>query len=353
MALFELASIWYNIRHKLYLLVFMKRPFIAIIILNWNGKEHLSVCLRSVLRQSLPSSDYQIWLVDNGSTDGSVDYVKEYFPSVKIIALDSNTGFAEGNNIGIRQALVEKNIRFIVTLNNDTEVDMYWLESLLAVAISDKHIGAVCSKMLFYNQRNIIDSAGDYILSGTLKVVTRGYKEEDKGQYNTVEECFSARAGAALYRREMLEDIQQGEDYFDSKFFAYIEDVDLSVRARLRNWKIMYAPKAIVYHKVSATTKKISYLFRRFQAGRNRIFLASKNYPVRWWRSALKGRESVDGEHVIAPVQEVWLYLKIAYSALGHLPYLIMARKTMQKRRKISRMAMNDWLKNYSIEKNK
>jgi len=251
----------------------------SIIIVNWNGKHHLDVCLSSIFNQTY--KDFNVIFVDNGSTDDSVEYVKNNFSEVNIIECKKNYGFAEGNNIGIRQALKNPEVKYIVTLNNDTETDKDWLKQLIEVAEKDEKIGAVSSKMLFFNQRNVIDSAGDFLLPDSLKAVTRGYKQEDKGQFEKVEECFSARAGAALYSREMLEEIYSDSDYFDSNFFAYIEDTDLSIRARLKGWKILFAPQAVVYHKVASTTKKMSYIFRRYYSGRNRLFTAIKNYPVK------------------------------------------------------------------------
>jgi len=133
----------------------------SIIIVNWNGKHHLDVCLSSIFNQTY--KDFNVIFVDNGSTDDSVEYVKNNFSEVNIIECKKNYGFAEGNNIGIRQALKNPEVKYIVTLNNDTETDKDWLKQLIEVAEKDEKIGAVSSKMLFFNQRNVIDSAGDFL----------------------------------------------------------------------------------------------------------------------------------------------------------------------------------------------
>ncbi len=313
----------------------------SIIILNWNGREHLETCLQSVLSQSY--KQFRVIVVDNGSDDGSVDFVKKNYPDIEIIINNKNLGFAEGNNIGIRRVLKDKNIRFIATLNNDTEVKVDWLEALITLIKTDDNIGAVSSKMLWFDKRDVIDSTGDYFLPRTLKVVTRGYKEKDTGQYDREEECLAARAGAALYRRDMLEDIRLGTDFFDKKFFAYIEDIDLSIRARLRGWKIMYAPHAVVYHKVAATTKRISYVFRRYQSGRNRIFAAIKNYPIHWWPFVWRGRESVDSDYRLGTGENLKLYLKIVGSLIVNMPRLLIQRNIIQERKTITYQEMKKW----------
>jgi len=318
----------------------------SIIIVNWNGRPHLEVCLKSVFDQT--HKNFEVIFVDNDSADDSVQYVKNNFSRVKVIECKKNYGFAEGNNIGIRQALKNHEIKYIVTLNNDTEVDKDWLRRLIEVAERDKQIGAVGSKMLFFDRRNIIDSAGDFLRSNSLKVVTRGYKQEDKGRFDKVEECFSARAGAALYRREMLEEICLNGDYFDRHYFAYIEDADLSIRSRLLGWKIVFAPQAVAYHKVAATTKKMSYIFRRYYSGRNRMFTAVKNYPVKLWPLAWRGTSSVDTDYALSLADKLKVYLKIISSLIVSMPRLLRQRRQIQKNKKVSKKEICRWAKRFS-----
>jgi GT2 family glycosyltransferase len=325
----------------------MSLNIISIIIVNWNGRQHLKVCLESLLNQTY--KDFEVILVDNNSTDDSVNFVKSNFPQVKIIKVQKNYGFAEGNNIGIREALKNPEIKYIVALNNDTEVKSDWLQQLVDVAKRDEKIGAVSSKILFFNQRNIIDSTGDYLQPHSLKVVSRGYKQKDEGQFEKVEECFSARACAALYRRKMLEEICLNGDYFDGHYFTHIEDSDLSIRARLSGWKIVYAPKAIVYHKVAATTKRGSYLFIRYQSGRNRLFTAIKNYPFKMWPLALRERTSVETEYHLSLKDKLRIYPKILSSLLISLPRLISQRRYIQSRKKISDEEIHQWPHKFSI----
>lgn len=319
----------------------------SIIIVNWNGREYLETCLRSVFNQTY--QQFEVIFVDNGSTDGSVEYVKNNFPQIKIIECKKNYGFAEGNNIGIRRALKNPEIKYVATLNNDTETDNNWLRQLIEVMEKDEKIGAASSKMLFFNQRNIIDSAGDFLLPHSLKAVTRGYKQEDKGQFNKTEECFSARAGAALYSREMLEEVCLKDDYFDSRFFAYIEDTDLSVRARLLGWKIVFVPQAVVYHKVAATTKRMSYIFRRHYSGRNRLFMAIKNYPVKLWPLVLRGTSSVDTDYVLSSSDKLKVYVKIIGSLFISWPRLLRQRRQIFQNRKVNNEEIVSWVNKFSL----
>jgi GT2 family glycosyltransferase len=319
----------------------------SIIIVNWNGRPHLEVCLKSVFDQTY--RNFEVIFVDNGSADDSVEYVKKNYPQVSVIECKKNYGFAEGNNIGIHHALKNREIKYIVTLNNDTEVDKDWLRQLIEVAERDEKIGAVSSKMLFFDRRNIIDSAGDFLLPGSLKTVTRGYKQEDKGQFERIEECFSARAGAALYRRAMLEEVCLKGDYFDSNFFAYIEDTDLSVRARLKGWKIVFAPQAVVYHKVASTTKKMSYIFRRYYSGRNRLFTAIKNYQVKLWPLVLRGTSSVDTDYILSFGDKLKVYIKIIGSLFIFWPRLLRQRRHIRKTKKISNEEICSWINKYSL----
>ncbi|MBU0597669.1 glycosyltransferase family 2 protein [Patescibacteria group bacterium] len=321
----------------------------CVIILNWNGQEHLATCLDSVLGQSYDK--YEVILIDNGSKDDSVEFISKNYPQVKIIQNKKNYGFAEGNNIAIREVLKNKNIKYIATLNNDTEVDREWLAELVRAVEADQKIGAVSSKFLFFNERNMIDSAGDFLYPGSLKVVTRGYKEQDKGQYDKLEQCFSARAGAALYRREMLEDIRQDNDFFDHHFFTYIEDTDLSVRALLKGWKILYAPKARVFHKVAATTSKISYAFRRYHSGRNRVYLAIKNFPVKLWLPSLREKSSVDSDYKLSVLNSALVYIKILSMVLISFPRLLKQRSYINKSRIIKQSEIFNWLNEYAIKK--
>lgn len=241
---------------------------ICIIILNWNGKHHLSECLTSVLKQTY--KEYEVIVVDNGSTDGSQDYIRSNYPSVSLISNDQNFGFCKGNNIGIVAAKGE----YIVLLNNDTIVETDWLEQLHDCMLSDPRLGFCASKLLSYSDRNLLDAAGDgFSICGA--GYKRGYLEE-AAEYDKEEYIFGACAGAAIYKKEMLDKI----GLLDEDFFVAYEDSDLSFRAQLAGYKCKYASQAKVYHKINSTLGKLSD-FYVFYGHRNVEYAYFKNIPGR------------------------------------------------------------------------
>lgn len=242
---------------------------VSIIVLNWNGKQYLETCLSSLVRQTY--KNIEIIFVDNGSSDGSIDFVRNKFPGVVISGHTTNLGFAQGVNSGIRISKGE----FIATINNDAEADENWINNLVRVIESDPGIGCCGSRMMRYYDRNTIDSAGIVIYQDGY-AYDRGREEKDTGQYDKMEEIFGPCAGAALYRREMLDEI----GLFDKEYFAYFEDVDLSFRMHLFGWKCIFVPDAIVYHMHSATAKSSSP-FKIFFIERNKLWNMWKYFPVR------------------------------------------------------------------------
>ncbi len=238
---------------------------ISIVVLNFNGKQYLDDCLTSLAAQTF--RNFEVIVVDNGSTDGSQEYVKAYFPWVKIIKNDKNLGFAGGTNAGIRQADGD----YILTLNNDTQADRRFLECLKE-PMSDRSVGMCASKMLFPDGR--INSTG-MCISRSGAAWDRGMLEPDVGRYDSEEEVFGPCAGAALYRKEMLDEI----DLFDEDFFLFMEDVDLAFRGRLAGWKCVYVPKARVYHHHSGTAGFGSDL-SVYYGNRNVIWYVIKDFPI-------------------------------------------------------------------------
>jgi len=241
---------------------------VSVIVLNWNGKRYLEECFLSLLAQTRPPDE--IILVDNGSSDGSVEFVAERFPEVKVIRNGENLGFAEGNNVAIRIAQGD----YIVTLNNDTRADPHWLEELVRAAEGDRRVGMYASKMLFYYHAGIINSTGIRIDKAGIAWDRLG-GERDDGLETEPIEVFGPCAGAALYHREMLEDV----GLFDEDFFCYHEDVDLAWRARLRGWRCIYNPRAVVHHIHSGTGME-GTPFKNRLLGRNKIWTMVKNYPA-------------------------------------------------------------------------
>ena len=276
-------------------------PRVSIITLNWNGWQDTIECLESLYQ--ITYQNYDVIVVDNGSEDESIDKLEEYAegkikveskffeydPSNKPIKIieyareeaeagggkegeiadlssnkkliliknEKNYGFAEGNNIGMMYALKVLNPDYVLLLNNDTVVDKAFLGELVKAGMSYGRIGICGAKLLKMHNPKIIDSTGHILRMG--RVVDRGTRKIDKGQYDNKTDVIGAMAAACLYKREMLEDI----GLFDRSFFTVYEDAELSWRAFRNGWNAKYAPNSIVYHKRGGTRRRsnnISYM---------------------------------------------------------------------------------------------
>jgi len=264
------------------------RRLVSVIIPNWNGAEHLPTCLESLKRQTL--AGLEVIVVDNGSTDGSLLLLKQEYAEAQVLALGENRGFAGACNAGMRAARGD----FVVLLNNDTEAAADWLEEVVAAFDRFPEAGMVASKMLLFDRRSVFHTAGDfYRLDGVPG--NRGVWETDEGQYDTELYVFGACGGSAAYRRAMLEEV----GLLDEAFFYSCEDVDLAWRAQLVGWRCMYAPRAVVYHKLSATGGGPT---ASFYDGRNTIYVLIKDYPAdlwqRHWRKVLCRQLTIAGEAI-------------------------------------------------------
>jgi GT2 family glycosyltransferase len=242
-------------------------PLVTVIVPNWNGRHLLEACLNALSQQSLPC--FETIVVDNGSIDDSIPWTQEHFPNVRVIANETNRGFAAAINQGIRASVGP----CIATLNNDTLVEPGWLVALAAAIEQHPRVGMCASKMLFADRPRTINSTGICLDRAAIAWDRRG-GEPDTGQENDPLEIFGPCAGAALYRRAMLDEV----GLFDEEFFAYLEDVDLAWRARQAGWRCLYVPAARVLHQHSATSLEGSP-FKRYLLGRNKVWLAIKNYP--------------------------------------------------------------------------
>jgi GT2 family glycosyltransferase len=214
---------------------------VSVLVVNWNGRKFLSECLDGLRRQT-----YQplfVICVDNGSSDGSVDFIHRHYPEVRIIAFSENTGFSAANNYAFKSIRGE----YVALLNNDAVPDRLWMKHLVEALASHPDAGSAASKMLFWDKPDTIDRAGDaYSRAGTGLLRGRGDEAQNFGKKEWI---FGACAGAALYRTAMLKDI----GLFDEDFFLLYEDVDLSFRAQLKGYKCLYVPEAVVYHKASSS----------------------------------------------------------------------------------------------------
>jgi GT2 family glycosyltransferase len=243
---------------------------ISIVVLNYNGRRYLDDCLSSLAAQTF--RDFEVIVVDNASKDGSVEHIKANFPWVRLVINKENLGFAGGTNSGIRAAQGE----LILTFNNDARADSRLLEELQKPMsdpnMAELKVGVCAAKILLADGR--INSTG-ICLSRSGAAWDRGMFEPDLGQYDAEEVVFGTCAGAALYRKEMLDEI----GLFDEDFFLYMEDVDLAFRARLAGWRCVYVPKAVVYHHHGGTAGSGSDL-SVYYVNRNVIWYVVKDFPL-------------------------------------------------------------------------
>lgn len=304
---------------------------ISVIIVNYNGTGLIINCLKALERQSL--KDFEIVIVDNGSLDDSLHEIRSFLeesliaPLVKLIPLARNSGFAGGNLEGLRYARGE----YIVLMNNDTEPDEKCLEELVLAMDSDPNVGMCASKLMVYGT-DIIDSAGDGF-STSLKGFKRGEGEKTV-LYDRREYVFGACAGAALYRRRMIEEI----GFLDEDFFLIHEDTDLNFRAQLAGWKVMYIPSAIVYHKVRSTIGHMSDMAIYYSL-RNTELTRFKNVSFGLFLRCLPYYALgiiIEFFYFGVKHKKLSLYLKAKRDAIRLLPKILIKRRAIMNNKKVN-----------------
>jgi GT2 family glycosyltransferase len=326
----------------------------SVVVVNWNGREHLEVCIRSVLRQTLPG--VEIVLVDNASNDGSVGFVQSQFgAAVRVLEQPENLGYAGGLNAGIRAARG----RYLLALNSDTEVAPDALARLVAAADEWPNTGMFAPKILSFDDRGILDNVGHLLYPDGLSR-GRGRLEPDRGQYDRDEEIILASGCAAFLRRAMLLDV----GLFDTDLFAYCDDTDLGLRARLAGWRCRSVPAAVVYHKYSAASAPYSPL-KAFLVERNRAWVAVKCLPAplliaspvftalrlgaQAW-GALTRRGAAGRFTSTHSSAELLVVLLRAYAAaLRGLPSAWRKRRAVQRGRRVSTWEIIGWLRRFGM----
>jgi GT2 family glycosyltransferase len=250
-----------------------RQPKIVIIVLNWNGKRLAAECLESL--KEIDYVNYEILLVDNGSTDGSQEYFRAQYPEITLIENDVNLGFAEGNNVGIRHAM-NGQADYVLLLNNDTLVHPTFLSELVHVAERDSKIGFAGPKIYYYDwhgQRDVIANVGGWVNLWTGIPRNIGAGKEDRGQYDVVQPVDQLSGACLLVKRELLENV----GLMNADYLAYWEDTDWCFRAKQFGFKLVYVPRAVVWHRVTASIGSVE---SRYYFTRN-LFWFMKTYATR------------------------------------------------------------------------
>lgn len=305
---------------------------ISICIVNYNGLKYLKDCFNSIAKTNYPFEKIETIMVDNKSSDESVDYVKSHYPWVKVLELDKNYGFAKANNIGARSARG----KYIVFLNNDTVVAPDWLHKLVDVMEKDREIGIVGSKLLFLNEPQKINSAGGNITfyGGGYDI---GFLDDDSEKYNIAGNRGCVCAASMMVRRE--EFLSFGG--FDEDYFMYSEDTDLCWRYWLYGKRVRYIPDSVIYHKFSGTTGVYRHApLKVFYGTRNSLFNIIKNYeahniPLPLFFSLLYHIVKTFYFIIRLDFSLALSMIKAYFSFFIYLPRMLSKRKEIQKGRKV------------------
>lgn len=259
---------------------------LAVLIVNWNAAEDLRGCLESLAAQSDP--EFEIVVVDNGSSDGSVELVRRDFPRVRLIEAGANLGFAEGCNRGIEAigALGALGATWVFVLNNDTRLDPRAIAELKAAArAGGPRLGMLQARIVFMERPHLTNSTGVTVYRDG-EFIDRDFGAPLR-EGDAIAEIFCVSAGAALYRREMLEQVRLPTGIFDRSFFMYYEDVDLGWRCRLAGWRALYVPAARVYHRFQGSSTRQKRDFVATHCHLNKVRTLLKNASLRYIGAAL------------------------------------------------------------------
>jgi GT2 family glycosyltransferase len=302
--------------------ILLRAPsLISTVVVNYNGRIYLESCLKTLAVQTYP--EYEVIVVDNASTDDSTAWVAEHYPDFHLLRAPSNLGFAGGNNLGIRTARGE----FIATLNNDTELEPDYLERLSA-PMCEPRVGMCASLMLQFGQRDRIDSAGIGVDRAGFAWNLQAGKPADGA--TTEERVWGACAGAALYRRAMLDEI----GLFDEDYFGFYEDADLAWRARLAGWRCILVPAARVYHVHGGSFRQGSTQ-KLYLLARNRWRTILKDYPM---PELALNMPLILGADLLSLLSALLRYRSIA-PLLGRVDALRGVRNVLRKRRGVQESA--------------
>lgn len=316
----------------------------AIVILNWNGRFFLEKFLPTLI-ENTPKDKASIWVVDNHSKDNSIDFLKKEYPQVKLVILDKNYGFAGGYNKGLEKI----DAKYFLLLNSDIEVPDGWLLPLVDLMDNNPNIAICGPKLLNYNQKNMFEyagAAGGYIDKYAYPFC-RGRIfdscEEDKGQYDTLADCFWISGAALMIRSEIFH--QAGR--FDDDFFAHQEEIDLCWRIQNLGYRIVCEPKSFVYH-VGGGTLPASNPFKTYLNFRNNLFLIKKNMPKYSRQRVLLARFALD--HIAAYRMIFQGNFKEYFAVFKAWIHFLFKSRNMKKKRNELKPKSSKYLKSFYHE---
>lgn len=248
---------------------------VSVIIINWNGKHWLLKCLPSLQKQDY--RNIEIIIVDNGSTDGSVQWIKKNYPEIVIIRNGENLGFAQSNNQGFRKAKG----KYVVFLNNDTTVTKPFITELIKILERDPSIAGAQSKLLLMDDHTRLDAVGAF-LTGTGFLYHWGFHAKDTPSLDKEIELYTAKGACMIFRKNVLDKVAIHGNIFDPLYFAYFEETDLCHRVWLAGYRIVYASKSVIYHKAGGTSTGMVSAFIQYHSFKNRIqsYLTNLGVPA-------------------------------------------------------------------------
>lgn len=310
----------------------MKKPLVSIICVNWNGGEVFRQCLKSILKISYPN--YEMIVIDNGSVDQSIQYlkkIKDEGMKIKIIRNKTNLGFAKANNQGFNKSSGE----YILLLNNDTKVKPDFLSKLVQRLAMDKSIGVIQPKIYLMDKPGYLDNAGSFLTRiGFLTHL--GFGEKNGSEFEKEREIFSAKGACMLVRREVIEKV----GLFDNDFFSYFEESDFCWRVWMGGWRVLFFPDAVIYHKLGFTIRRLDVSDLHLHYYKNRICSLLKNLEI-------KNLSLIFTPHLLISLSLIFLFLfrgQVKYSLMigkaitwniWNLPHTFNKRRKIQKMRKL------------------
>lgn len=317
---------------------------VSVTLVTYNSGRFIKRCLESVLEQKYPG--LEVIVIDNASTDGTVDILEQFEGTCRIRYNQENIGFAAAQN----QAIALSESEWILTLNPDVLLLQDFIRELVVAGTVDPKIGTVCGKLLNISAsfnlpaEQLIDSTGIYF-TPTLRHLDRGSQEPDKGHYLNFEYVFGATAAAALYRRKMIGDISIGGEFFDSDFFVYREDADVAWRAQLMGWRCIYTPLACGYHVRSVLPGKRHALPAdiNMHSVKNRFLMRIKNITPDLYKRSWISITARDVVVVGACLLREHTSLKAFGFVLRNWKRMLVKRREIMSRRRVPDDYMASW----------